>query len=53
MMGAAMDDDDTWWMMLDNEAQQWEEEHCEHGVHRDSGHWCPECLANRSDEDAV
>ena len=28
------------------------EECCEHGIHRDSGHVCNECLVNRGNEDA-
>ncbi len=46
-----MDDDDTWWWALDLEMRQQEEE-CEHGIHRDSGHVCMECLVNGGNEDA-
>lgn len=28
-----------------------DEEECEHGIHKDSGHICWECWMNRSNED--
>lgn len=27
------------------------EEECEHGIHKDSGHTCMECLMNKGPED--
>lgn len=44
-----MDDDDMWWWQQDLEMREMLE--CEHGVHRDSGHWCAECVVNERSED--
>ena len=33
------------------EHERFLEEHCEHGVPRDGGHPCPECVINSSPED--
>lgn len=47
-----MDDEDAemWWWQQDLEMRELVE--CEHDIHKDSGHWCPERVVNRSNEDA-
>jgi hypothetical protein len=36
-----------WAHQLELEQERYEQE-CEHGIHKDSGHPCNECLANRA-----
>ena len=45
-----MDEDaEMWWWWQDLEMREALNE-CEHGIHRDSGKWCPECT-NRSEDE--
>lgn len=56
-VGIVNDERPLWDTVFQQEYEAWldslDKEECQHGINRDSGHPCLECIVEKGDEDAL